>query len=283
MTPHVLATPGNGSQTITTGPIPRPTLNVVPPRTVVLTTGAQQVVSGNGAFELDIAAGSVSAAQIQAAGGAIRLTVKQIDPGSGGASSGRIFLGTYQVLLQDTVGKPLTTLVLAHPFTFRYHAPTGLQSWLWQDQSVEAIWQPITSTQSAAAATRALALPSSSASQVLLAHKDAPTTAVWSVSTNLGATAAGVHSAVTTPQSLLPAAASSTVTFNTEDPTASWGKAHDVDVGLSSGSVDYSYPLSVPSGPGGLTPPVSLAYSSGSVNETHNVQAAAPWVGEGWS
>ena len=280
--PHVLASPGNGSQTITTGPIPRPTLNVVPPQSVVLTTAAQQVMSGNGTFELDIAAGSVSAAQIQAAGGAIRLTVNQTDPGSGGDASGRVFLGTYQLQLANAADKPLTTLVLAHPFTLRYHAPTALQGWFWQDQEVTAIWQPVSATQ-ASVGTRALALPSSSASQVLLARKDAPTTAVWSVSTNLGAASAGVHSAVTTPQSLLPAAASSTVTFNTEDPTASWGKAHDVDVGLSSGSVDYSYPLSIPPGPGGLTPPVNLAYSSGSVNETHNVQAAAPWVGEGWS
>ncbi len=91
VTPHVLASPGNGSQTITTGPIPRPTLNVVPPQSVVLTTAAQQVVSGNGTFELDSAAGSVSAAQIQAAGGAIRLTVNQLDPGSGGDASGRVF------------------------------------------------------------------------------------------------------------------------------------------------------------------------------------------------
>jgi hypothetical protein len=39
----------------------------------------------------------------------------------------------------------------------------------------------------------------------------------------------------------------------------------------------------VPAGPGGLTPPISLAYSSAGVSENHSVQAAAGWVGEGWN
>ena len=39
----------------------------------------------------------------------------------------------------------------------------------------------------------------------------------------------------------------------------------------------------MPSGPGGLTPPIHLSYSSAAVSEQHNVQGAAGWVGEGWS
>ena len=244
------------------------------------------MLSRDGAFELDIAAGSVSAAQMQAAGGAISLKVVQLEGGSGGDVSGRVFLGTYQVQLLTRQGQPLTTLVLAHPFTFRYHAPKALQGWLWQDQPVYAIWQPSATTASSVKATTTMpqALPSS---QLLLAHKDAPTVAVWSVTTNLGiasTTSQPAHVSSATPvPSVTPAASSSTITFNTEAPTASWGKAKDVDVGLSSGSLNDSYPLSVPPGPGGLTPPLSLSYSSGSVNESHNVQAPASWVGEGWN
>ena len=36
-----------------------------------------------------------------------------------------------------------------------------------------------------------------------------------------------------------------------------------------------SIPIDVPAGPGGLTPPVTLAYSSADVSEQHNVQGAA--------
>src|SRR5262249_35858222 len=52
---------------------------------------------------------------------------------------------------------------------------------------------------------------------------------------------------------------------------------------LSAGSLTAGIPIDVPTGPGGLTPPISLAYSSAGVSESHNVQASAPWVGEGWN
>ena len=110
--------------------------------------------------------------------------------------------------------------------------------------------------------------------------------AIWSVSTNLSTATPTTHATTATPAagtSVTPAVSGSTITFSTEAPTASWGKAKDVDVGLSSGSLDYRYPLSIPPGPGGLTPPLNLSYSSGSVNESHNVQGAASWVGQGWS
>ncbi|MBV9616558.1 MAG: hypothetical protein JO031_13980, partial [Ktedonobacteraceae bacterium] len=246
-----LRKPPSGNQNASNVSIPRPHPKMPPPLMVSLTTGAQRVLSRDGNFELDIAAGSVSAAQIQGAGGAISLKVVQLDAGSGGDVSGRVFLGTYQIQLLTAQGKPLTTLVLAHPFTFRYHAPKALQGWLWQDQHVYAIWQPSTTVPSSVKAP--MALPSS---QLLLAHKDAATAAVWSVTTGLHISSQATHTSSATPvPNLTPAAASSTITFNTEAPTASWGKAKDVDVGLSSGSLNDTYPLSVPPGPGSLTPP----------------------------
>ncbi len=64
---------------------------------------------------------------------------------------------------------------------------------------------------------------------------------------------------------------------------ATFGKPDPASVDLSAGALSYSEPLDLPAGPGGLTPPVSLSYSSESVNEQHNLSAAAGWVGEGWS
>ena len=61
---------------------------------------------------------------------------------SGGGSSGKLDLGTYQVDFLDAQGNLITDLALAHPFTFRYHLPQAQQSWLWQDQKIDAIWQP---------------------------------------------------------------------------------------------------------------------------------------------
>src|SRR5579875_1898737 len=45
----------------------------------------------------------------------------------------------------------------------------------------------------------------------------------------------------------------------------------------------YSYPLTIPPGPGGFQPSLALNYSSGAVNENHGWQSASPWVGQGWS
>jgi hypothetical protein len=64
---------------------------------------------------------------------------------------------------------------------------------------------------------------------------------------------------------------------------ATFGKPDPFDVGLSSGALTARYPLELPAGPGGLTPPLSLAYNSAGLNEQHNPQGAAPWVGEGWN
>src|SRR5437588_7901145 len=74
-----------------------------------------------------------------------------------------------------------------------------------------------------------------------------------------------------------------TASFNTNAPVASFGKPDPFNVDLNAGSLTASYPLDVPAGPGGLTPPLSLAYGSAGVAEQHNPQAAAGWVGEGWN
>ncbi len=83
----------------------------MPPMTISLTTQAQHVLSKDGQLEINIAAGSVSAAQLSSARGTIHLTITQVLPGSGGASSNNILFGSFQILLQDASGA-----LLSNPF-----------------------------------------------------------------------------------------------------------------------------------------------------------------------
>jgi hypothetical protein len=82
--------------------------------------------------------------------------------------------------------------------------------------------------------------------------------------------------------SLAPGSSSTAVSFNTDAPVATFGKPDPFTVGLGGGALTARNPIEVPSGPGGLTPPVTLAYDSAAVSEQHNPAGAAPWVGEGW-
>jgi RHS repeat-associated protein len=61
-------------------------------------------------------------------------------------------------------------------------------------------------------------------------------------------------------------------------PAGSWS------AGGSTGSFDYSYPISVPPAASPLVPTVALSYDSGSVDgQTAATQAQADWLGDGWS
>ena len=51
---------------------------------------------------------------------------------------------------------------------------------------------------------------------------------------------------------------------------------------LFTGSSEYQIPISIPSGRAGLTPDISLSYSSGTVDGVLG-DVQAPWVGEGWN
>lgn len=83
-----------------------------------------------------------------------------------------------------------------------------------------------------------------------------------------------------TPQISTP---STSLSWNSDAPISSFGKPDPFSTDLSAGGLTASEPIDVPAGPGGLTPPVSLTYSSESVNSQHSYSAAAGWVGEGWN
>ncbi|TMC01608.1 MAG: hypothetical protein E6J41_32670 [Chloroflexi bacterium] len=83
---------------------------------------------------------------------------------------------------------------------------------------------------------------------------------------------------------VVPASSSSTaMSFDTDAPVATFGRPDPFETDLSAGALSSGIELDLPAGPGGLTPPLQLAYSSSSVNDQHNAQAAAPWVGSGWN
>jgi len=83
-----------------------------------------------------------------------------------------------------------------------------------------------------------------------------------------------------TPQLATP---SSSMSWDSDSPIATFGKPDSTSVDLSAGALSESEPITLPAGPGGLTPQVNLTYSSAAVNGQHNPSAAAGWVGEGWS
>jgi hypothetical protein len=290
----------------------------MPLATIPLTSQPRQFRSRDGRLELDIAAGTLSPAALLGASGSITLSITQVLPASGGTPSGRISFGTYQFLLQDAAGHPLSSLVLAHPLVLRYHLFLSEEKLLVRGQVVYALWRPgdastlisglapafssatptaphssPTSTPGPTATTTPLATttptaspsptpspsptaspsptppPAPPPSQLLVASGDR-TGLVWSVSTALAS-----HANTADPNTFtaLPA---STVSFNTQAPQALWGTPTDFQVDLNAGGLMYRYPLDLPPGPGGLDPNLTLAYNSGAVDESHNLQAAAP-------
>ncbi|MFE9094979.1 RHS repeat domain-containing protein [Streptomyces sp. NPDC007264] len=114
-------------------------------------------------------------------------------------------------------------------------------------------------------------------------HTDLPTT---------NDTAAGVLSAPVTFKSADSQSAQPTVlaaTAGAVGPTGNY-KATSLkpsgswSAGGATGSFDWSYPISVPSVPGGLQPSINLAYSSQSVDgQTAASNNQPSWLGDGWS
>ena len=82
---------------------------------------------------------------------------------------------------------------------------------------------------------------------------------------------------------VVPLTSAATLDFNTFASVGTFGAPDPFTTDLSGGGLTSDIPIDVPSGPGGLTPPIHLSYSSAAVSEQHNVQGAAGWVGEGWS
>ncbi len=277
--------PATSTQPVSVPQLPQ-TVPMQPAR-LVLTSAAQHFVSSDGQLSVDIPADSLAASQLTQLGG-VWLYITQVQPGSGGLDSEHLFFGSYAFQFFNAQGKALSALPLQHPFTLSYHLNKAQQPLVWQGQQIYALWNAVqtSATPPSLTAKTAVAPKAVSASQkptLQYAQMD-PTGTVWSVQSGF---AASTLSSAATPAAQITLAAAaqpaSTVTFGTEAPQAPWGKPQDFQVGLSGGSLNYTYPLSIPAGPGELTPPLSLTYSSAAVNGNHNLQATDPWVGQGWN
>lgn len=259
------------------------------PAKIPLTTAGQHFVSSDQQLVVDIPADSLDATQLaQAGGGGLTLYITQVRPGSGGLNSEHLFFGTYEFQFFDASGRALSALALHHPFTLSYHLRVDQQPLVWQGQQVYALWNAVqgNTIPPDLSATTAVTPNSASASQapILQFAQMDRTGTIWSVQSGFSASSlAGTATPATRIQLSGQAVAASSVTFGTQAPQATWGKPSDFQVGLSSGSLNYSYPLSIPPGPGGLQPSLELAYASQSVNGNHNLQSTNPWVGQGWS
>ncbi|MDQ1746533.1 MAG: hypothetical protein QOD07_796 [Frankiaceae bacterium] len=136
---------------------------------------------------------------------------------------------------------------------------------------------PVAQDSPAAAAQPALALPSPSDTS----SPSPSATATPAVSPAASPSPSPGDSAVPTGSVFVvtstPSGPSGTYVASPLVPSAHWS------VGLSSGSLGYTYPITVPAPPGGPAPDVTLDYDSGSVDgRTSVTNPQASWIGMGW-
>ncbi|HEU5231201.1 MAG TPA: hypothetical protein VFU49_25490, partial [Ktedonobacteraceae bacterium] len=229
-------------------------------------SGATHFVGSDERLELLISAGAVTAQDIANAGGTITLRVTEIAPASGSNAGGHLSLGTYLLQLLDAKGT-LLSHGLRVPITARFHLhqnERGLglaHSYVLFNGALPAgatklpgVVQP--ATNSGLASTMGALQPQAS-------------------TLDTKALTLSVSPQISTP--------STSLSWNSDSPISSFGKPDPFSTNLSAGALSASEPVDIPAGPGGLTPPVNLSYSSESVNGQHSYSSAASWVGEGWN
>jgi RHS repeat-associated protein len=286
------------------------------PITVPITAQAQQILGKDGHLEIDIPAHLFGPGALRAAGGSISLQITQLLPGSGGLNNNIVYFGTYQFQFLDSQGHVLSQVTLAHPLTISYHMTTQQIAYIVKGQKVYTLWRPGgIGDWLAPDATQATLAQSRIKPLLRFASANKAGTA-WSIVTTLSGSSQNQPAKPAQPsacpavhlklaQSLASrcqpkqsqvaqnqtqgqgqgqlAVSPSNLTFGTEAPQAVWAKPQDFQVSLNAGGLTYTYPLTLPPGPGGFVPDLNLSYSSAAVNENHNVQAAATWAGEGWN
>ncbi len=225
-----------------------------------------QFLGSDGRLEIDVPAGAVTSTDLATAGGQLALSVKQIAPPSGGTGggSGRYSFGTY--LIQTVNGqKQEWSQPLRKPLIFKLHVSP-------EEYAVDVQHAVLVFNGEFPSDTNFNpddAGPMISAAQAHLTPASATQATFDSTGPLLTATA------------FMPS--DPVAAFNTDSPVATFGKPDIFGADLSAGALSGGYPIEVPAGPAGFTPPLALSYSSAAVNEQHNPQGAAGWVGEGWS
>ncbi|HVU67005.1 MAG TPA: hypothetical protein VHD63_07755, partial [Ktedonobacteraceae bacterium] len=231
---------------------------------------AQKAASSDGQLEVDLPASSLDATQLRQAGG-IQLAITQVKPASGRTDNGGfISFGTYEFQFFDGAGNALSGVRLRHPFTVTLHLPQD-QQMVWSGQQVSTQWAEVKGAASLPAVTAQAAVTAAGVAAVepQVASTSKPVFAYaqrgangrdWSVQSSLSSsvqqTSSDLHSQVV--MATTQAVQASTVAFNTQAPQATWGTPTLPQVGLNAGGLNYSYPLSIPAGPGGFQPTLQL-------------------------
>jgi RHS repeat-associated protein len=221
---------------------------------------AARFVGSDGALEIEAPAGAVTGSDLAAAAsGRLTLGVSQVLPGSGSSAGGTglVSFGTYLLQLVDGSGRPAAH-GLRRPVTLKYHVGHAGGAADLAHAFVTFNTGPPIGSPAEAQARGALGAFSTRAATL-----------------DPAAQTISVQAQLTT--------ASTTASFNSNSPVASFGNPDPAGVGLSSGALTFNEPIEVPAGPGGLEPPLNLSYSSENVDEQHSWQGAAGWVGEGWN
>ncbi|HET9847054.1 MAG TPA: hypothetical protein VFR68_00670, partial [Candidatus Dormibacteraeota bacterium] len=229
-------------------------------------TVSSRFLGSDGRLEIDVPLGAVTADDLVAAGGHLNLSLRQIAPASGSTGGGNGFysFGTY--LAQTVDGqKHEWTHPLRKPLSFKLHV----------------------NRHELAFNLRGAVLVFNGAFPLDTNFNPDPAGPfIPAAQVHLSASAS-VKATFNTSDSTLVATASMpsdpAFSFNTDSPDATFGKPDVFNADLSAGALSASYPIEVPAGPGGLKPPINLVYNSAGLNEQHNPQGAAPWVGEGWN
>lgn len=246
-------------------------------------SAASAYTSSDGLLEIDIPAGAITSADQASAGGKLALRIEQIAPGSGGnaGGSGLVSLGTYLLQVVDADGY-LATTGLRRPIQARFHYPA--RAGAYDLSQLKLIINASTPEGIVAALPHPASVSPGRAAQTGTMG-GAPTGVISGAAPGLGAPGAQATtldaSARTLSAPLALSSPTTSISWDTSVSVATFGKPDPFSEDLSGGALTTSIPLDIPAGPGGLTPPLALAYSSASVAEQHNPQAAAGWLGEG--
>ncbi len=182
------------------------------------------------------------------------LTV-QITQRSGHQSGIMNVLGTYDLGVVDSQGQAVQGLHARTPITIVYHyqpkelVALGINS----DRVVVTYPDLLAAANKAKASTKGLVIPMTN---------DAKNHTLTAQTTMLSATPFALGSIPTVQQPPKP---------------------HLASVSDNTGNLSYTYPLHLPPGPAGFTPPLAFNYSSAAPNQRHSPLAPADNVGDGWS
>ncbi len=243
----------------------------------------------DGRLEIDVPAGAVTGDDLAAAGGYISLRISQIAPASGSSAggSGIVSFGTYLVQAVDAQGV-LLPHGLRQPATLKLHYATR-ESALDLSHAVAVFNTQLPDGTDPDLAPLTFAVQVQQPGRLTGGNVDVapPGSAPTMANSHFGPYSSQAATLDTASQSLIVPLTlkdpSNTNSFDTDAAVATFGKPDPFNVDLNAGSLTSGIPIDVPSGPDGLTPPVTLSYSSAGVSEQHNPQGAAGWAGEGWT